>query len=44
MAEESEGQETGAQAASNSDPIALGIAMGRTSTAVDGEMIAYLRD
>jgi Tfp pilus assembly protein PilF len=42
MAEDIEPAESGGEA--NADPIALGIAMGRTSAAVDKEMIAYLRD
>jgi tetratricopeptide (TPR) repeat protein len=42
MAEDIEAPDSGAEA--NADPIALGIAMGRTSAAVDKEMIAYLRD
>jgi tetratricopeptide (TPR) repeat protein len=42
MAEDIESPDSGSEA--NADPIALGIAMGRTSAAVDKEMIAYLRD
>src|SRR6185437_8184124 len=42
MAEDIEAPDSGGEA--NADPIALGIAMGRTSAAVDKEMIAYLRD